>query len=276
MVESLGARAAVPASAGAFAQALAVQGSSPEALAAGTGPFPPSPAPSSAASGTAAVPGAHGASTQSAAAALIAATAGSRTGVSAGALDTTSYGDGATGPIAAGTASALATAQAVQLAATGLATPTRTAAAPAGAAGQRALAAAQTAIGITEDPPGSNDGPGLAIFRASTAGAQAGQPWCAYFASWAAQQAGAPIGDTGQGSGSVEGIADWAGRTGRLLPAGSTPSPGDLVLFGGRHVGVVEAVNPDGTLQTVEGNYRNSVQRVTRSPLEATGYVRLG
>jgi hypothetical protein len=281
MVESLGARAAVPASAGAFAQALAVQGQSQEALAAGTGPFPPSPAPSSTAS-------AATATTQASTAALIAAATAGGTGVTAGALDTSSYGDGATGPIAAGTlaggslaagsASALATAQAVQLAAAGgtASSPLSPAVAPAGAAGQRALAAAQTAIGITEDPPGSNDGPGLAIFRSSTAGAQAGQPWCAYFASWAALQAGAPVGDNGQGSGSVEGIADWAGRTGRLMPPGSTPAPGDLVLFGGRHVGVVEAVNPDGTLQTVEGNYRNSVQRVTRSPLEATGYVRLG
>jgi hypothetical protein len=147
---------------------------------------------------------------------------------------------------------------------------------PAASTGQRALAIAQSAIGVAEDPPGSNDGPGLATFRSAVAGAAPGQPWCAYFVSWAAQQAGAPIGDGGAGIGSVEGIADWAGRTGRLLPAGSTPASGDLVLFGGRHVGIVENVNADGTLTTVEGNYRNAVERVRRSPLEATGYVRLG
>ena len=85
-------------------------------------------------------------------------------------------------------------------------------------------------------------------------GAQAGEPWCAYFASWAAQQAGTPIGDAGQGLGSVAEITDWAQRTGRYLPAGSTPQPGDLILFGTDHVGIVESVNPDGSLTTVEGN----------------------
>jgi hypothetical protein len=142
-------------------------------------------------------------------------------------------------------------------------------------AGQRALAAAESQLGVSEQPPGSNDGPGLETYRDAVAGAAPGEPWCAYFASWAAGQAGAPIGASGQGLGSVSEITDWAASTGRLLPAGATPQPGDLILFGDRHVGLVESVNPDGTLTTVEGNYANAVSRVTRSPGEATGYVRL-
>lgn len=264
MVADLGGNAPTAASAGSFARTLAAQGNSQEALAAGTGPFPPSPAPSSAA----------------------VATAPALTSLPA--LDTTSFGDDAPGDAAltgALATSARSVEQLVQAAQAGLAAPTAalpaaasplSASLPAGSAGQRALAAAQSALGITEDPPGSNDGPGLAIFRSSVAGAEGGQPWCAYFASWAAQQAGAPVGTAGQGEGSVEGISAWAAQNGRLLPAGTTPSAGNLVLFGGRHVGIVEAVNLDGTLTTVEGNYRNSVQRVRRSPLEATGYVRLG
>lgn len=271
MVADLGARVPATASAGSFAQTLATQGGSTEALAAGTGPFPPSPAPPTAAA-TAAL------------SSLAAVTP---------ALDTTSFGDDGTtgGDAASAGGSALPVDQLLQTLqqGSGAATATATAAttgtlsglprsqAPLpGSAGQRVLAAAQAAIGITESPPGSNDGPGLAIFRSAVSGAQAGQPWCAYFTSWAARESGTPLGDAGQGIGSVEGISEWAGRTGRLLPAGSTPSPGDLVLFGSRHVGVVESVNADGTLTTVEGNYRNSVQRVRRSPLEATGYVRLG
>jgi hypothetical protein len=141
--------------------------------------------------------------------------------------------------------------------------------------GAQALAAAESQVGQAEYPPGSNDGPALGTYRSAVAGAQPGQPWCAYFASWAAAQAGVPLGEEGQGYGSVAEIASWAGRTGRLLPAGSTPQPGDLILYGDRHVGLVESVNADGSLTTVEGNYQNAVSRVQRSPAEATGFVRL-
>ena len=141
--------------------------------------------------------------------------------------------------------------------------------------GARALQIAQAEIGQAEDAPGSNDSARIAAYRTATDGAYAGAPWCAYFVSWAAAQAGIPIGDRGQGYGAVEQIHDWAAQTGRLLPAGVQPLPGDLILFGGRHVGIVESVNADGSLTTVEGNHQNAVSRVERSPAEATGYVRL-
>jgi cell wall-associated NlpC family hydrolase len=139
-------------------------------------------------------------------------------------------------------------------------------------AGMRALAAAQTQIGQAEQPPGSNDGPAIAMYRSAVEGAYPGAPWCAYFVSWAAAQAGAPIGDRGQGLGSVAAITDWASRTGRLV---SQPQPGDLILFGTEHVGIVQSVNPDGTLTTVEGNASNAVSVEQHSPGEATGFVRL-
>ena len=144
-----------------------------------------------------------------------------------------------------------------------------------GSAGSRVLEAAESQLGAAEQPPGSNDGPQLAVYRTAVAGAAPGEPWCAYFASWAAARAGEPLGDDGQGLGSVASIADWAGRTGRLLPPTATPTPGDLILFGDRHVGIVESVQPDGSLTTIEGNYANAVSRVHRSPAEATGYVAL-
>lgn len=143
------------------------------------------------------------------------------------------------------------------------------------ASGARVLANAETQVGQAEQPPGSNDGPAIAVYRSAVAGAQPGQPWCAYFASWAAAQAGTPLGDNGQGLGAVADITDWASRTGRLLPPSATPTPGDLILFGDDHVGIVESVNPDGSLTTVEGNNANAVSRVQRSPAEATGYVQL-
>jgi hypothetical protein len=149
----------------------------------------------------------------------------------------------------------------------------------AGTAGQRALAAAQAEVGVAEQPPGSNDAPRIAEYRAATAGSGVG-PWCAYFTSWCASQAGAPIGEVGQGFGSVEAVYAWAQRTGRAIPAGPgvAPSPGDLIVWGGRHIGIVESVDPDGSIHTIEGNSSNAVSRRTYGPDGggATGYVRLG
>lgn len=143
-------------------------------------------------------------------------------------------------------------------------------------AGERALAIASAEVGVREEPPGSNEGARIAAYRTATDGAYAGAPWCAYFVSWAAAQAGSPLGEEGQGYGAVEDIEAWGRRTGRFVEAGTRPEPGDLILFGGRHVGIVEAVDPDGAIRTVEGNYSQGVSRVRRSPAEATGFVRLG
>jgi hypothetical protein len=143
-------------------------------------------------------------------------------------------------------------------------------------AGLRALAAAAGEIGVQEEPPGSNDGPRIAQYRTATAGA-ADTPgrWCAYFVSWAAARAGAPLGEEGQGFGAVSQIHDWAERTGRLVPAGEPPRPGDLILFGSEHVGIVESVGPGDRLTTIEGNHSDRVERVERSLGEATDFVRL-
>jgi hypothetical protein len=155
------------------------------------------------------------------------------------------------------------------------------AAAPAaqGTGGAGALAAAQSQVGVSEQPPGSNDGPQIAEYRTATAGSGVG-PWCAYFTSWAAAQAGVPLGEAGQGFGSVSALYGWAQRTGRATPAGPgvQPNPGDLIVWGGEHIGIVESVDPDGSIHTIEGNSSNAVSRRTYGPNGggATGYVRLG
>ena len=148
-----------------------------------------------------------------------------------------------------------------------------------GSGGSGALAAAQSQVGVSEQPPGSNDGPQIAEYRTATAGSGVG-PWCAYFTSWAAAQAGVPLGEAGQGFGSVSALYGWAQRTGRATPAGPgvQPNPGDLIVWGGEHVGIVESVDPDGSIHTIEGNSSNAVSRRTYGPDGggATGYVRLG
>lgn len=144
--------------------------------------------------------------------------------------------------------------------------------------GRRLVAAAESQIGQSEQPPGSNEGPVIAGYREATAGAAPGEPWCAYFASWAARQAGTPIGPAGEGLGSVGAIWSWAQSNGRAIPNGPgvVPQPGDLIVFGDSHVGIVKEVLPSGQIATIEGNYENKVAANLRSPSEATGYVNMG
>lgn len=150
-----------------------------------------------------------------------------------------------------------------------------------GAPGRGALAAVQVArgeVGEAEQPPGSNDSPRIAEYRSAVAGAGVG-PWCAYFVSWAARQAGVPLGEHGEGFGSVSALWEWAEHSGRAIPASDgPPQPGDLIVWGGEHVGIVEAVLPDGSIKTIEGNSSDRVSQRTYGPDGggATGYVRLG
>src|ERR1700754_2826762 len=152
--------------------------------------------------------------------------------------------------------------------------PTTTASSP----GLAAIEAARTQIGQAEMPPGSNDSPRIAEYRSAVQGAVVG-PWCADFASWCAAQAGTPLGENGEGFQSVSSLWSWAEGSGRAVPAASgTPEAGDLIVWGGEHVGLVESVDPDGTIHTIEGNSSDEVAQRTYPPGEsgATGYVRLG
>jgi hypothetical protein len=155
--------------------------------------------------------------------------------------------------------------------------PTSTGLASGTSSGARIVAIAEGQIGQAEQPPGSNESPAIAQYRTATAGAMPGAPWCAYFASWAARQAGAPLGAQGEGLGSVAQIWSWAQSTGRAIDNGPgvVPQPGDLIVFGDEHVGIVKDVLPNGDIQTVEGNYENKVAQNVRSPSEATGYVNM-
>ena len=140
--------------------------------------------------------------------------------------------------------------------------------------GDRLLAAARGEVGQTESPPGSNDSARIRTYRTATVGSSVG-PWCAYFASWAARQAGAPLGDQGQGFGAVDDVWGWAKSRGKAVPVGQAPRPGDLVIMN-EHMGIVESVQPDGRIATIEGNESNAVTRAVRRPSEIVGFVRLG
>ncbi len=146
-----------------------------------------------------------------------------------------------------------------------------------GSPGERIVQVAESQVGQTEQPPGSNESPAIAEYRTATAGAIPGAPWCAYFASWVARQAGEPLGSQGQGLGAVSEIWSWAQSVGRAIPNGPgvVPKPGDLIVFGGEHVGIVKRVLPGGNIETIEGNYENKVTFNVRTPSEPTGYVEM-
>jgi hypothetical protein len=157
------------------------------------------------------------------------------------------------------------------------ATLTQTAAPPS-SAGQAVLNAVRGEVGQAEQPPGSNDSPRIAQYRQATAGSGVG-PWCAYFTSWAARESGVPLGDSGQGFGRVDDVYAWAQRAGKAVPNGPgvQPQPGDLIVWD-EHIGVVESVGTDGTINTIEGNSSDRVSQRSYAPgsRPAIGYVRLG
>jgi CHAP domain-containing protein len=151
------------------------------------------------------------------------------------------------------------------------------AAAPAGnSPAARMVAMAQAEVGQAEQPPGSNNSPRIAQYRSATAGAPGPGPWCAYFTSWLARGSGVPVGDHGQGFGSVDALYAWAQKSGRAIPAssGQNPKPGDLIVWD-EHIGIVESVLPDGRIQTIEGNSSDRVSRRVHAKGDALGYVRL-
>lgn len=151
--------------------------------------------------------------------------------------------------------------------------------------GARMVALAQREIGVRESPPGSNDSPRIREYRSATAGARnTPGPWCAYFVSWLAQGAGAPIGPGGKGTGYVPTLEAW-GRQEQRFSSGSTrPNPGDIVIFDwGRdgtadHTGIVERVDANGRIHTIEGNSSNMVTRreYPAGSSSIRGYVRMG
>ena len=158
------------------------------------------------------------------------------------------------------------------------ATATLAAPGPASSAGQAVLNAVRGEVGQAEQPPGSNDSPRIAQYRQATAGSGVG-PWCAYFTSWAARESGVPLGDSGQGFGRVDDVYAWAQRAGKAVPnaPGVQPQPGDLIVWD-EHIGVVESVGTDGTINTIEGNSSDKVSQRSYAPgsRPAIGYVRLG
>ena len=136
-----------------------------------------------------------------------------------------------------------------------------------------AIAQQELALGVREVPMGSNKGTRIKMYGLSTQAPLRYYPaaWCAYFTSWVTQQAGAPIGWNGLGDGLVTRVADWGRKTGLWRTA---PQPGDLIVFP-QHIGIVESLQPNGLVTTIEGNTGDAVRRRLRLVKSATGFIRV-
>jgi hypothetical protein len=105
---------------------------------------------------------------------------------------------------------------------------------------------------------------------------QHGQPWCAYFVSWAYGKApaGSPFGVIA----SAYKMMAWAKDHDKILPPGCAPRAGDIfVILRGDlhgHVGLIVNVADNGKLSTCEGNAGNAVRGLVRSRAQFTCVVR--
>jgi surface antigen len=113
------------------------------------------------------------------------------------------------------------------------------------------LSTARSQIGTVEQPAGSNRTPYGAAYGGD------GDPWCAKFVWWVFRQSLAA--SLIPKAGYTPTFAQWFRDHGRW---GTAPRPGAVVFFDFpndrlhriSHVGLVEAVNGDGSITTIEGN----------------------
>lgn len=128
------------------------------------------------------------------------------------------------------------------------------------------LFVARGELGQGETPPGSN------ITKYGAWYPMNGAAWCAMFVSWCAHVAGIPTSIIPKHAYTPTG-AKWFYDRNRW---GTTPKRGAIVYFafygptyqnrwkGICHVGIVESVEADGSIITIEGNVGNKVQRLRR------------
>lgn len=121
----------------------------------------------------------------------------------------------------------------------------------------RILDIARGELGVKESPAGSNCVKyNAAYYGRSVSGSN--YPWCCVFLWWCFQQAGMPQLFYGGGkTASCGTLADHAKRRGLFVRENYLP--GDLVFlkFSGKaiqHIGIVEKIQLDGSLVTIEGN----------------------
>src|SRR3990167_6032936 len=88
---------------------------------------------------------------------------------------------------------------------------------------EKALRIAIGELGVKEHPAGSNSGPRVREYQASTSLGGTGWPWCMAFVCWAYKQAGHPL---PYSSASVGQFLNWAGGVGDIVTRPFRGGPG--------------------------------------------------
>lgn len=146
---------------------------------------------------------------------------------------------------------------------------------------QKALDIARSQVGVKEDGS-SNNSYNVNKYRGGVAN---GQPWCASFVSYCFGNAQgsnkkSPFGYTA----SSQRIKNEAIKAGKYSDKNDNykPQVGDLAIWTYQknvsgHVGIISAINEDGTFEVIEGNCDNSVKQCTRSfdTKDLAGFVKM-
>ncbi|NJK69335.1 MAG: alpha/beta fold hydrolase [Microcoleus sp. SU_5_3] len=124
---------------------------------------------------------------------------------------------------------------------------------------QKLLNVARSYIGVREQG-GDNRGRQVEEFQRAIGGAAA-EAWCMSFAQYCIKAAESETQANSQVTQSEHCLTVWNGSPSQLRS--SRPEPGSLVIWrhgnsSKGHVGIVEAVNSDGTFTTIEGNTSDS------------------
>ena len=147
---------------------------------------------------------------------------------------------------------------------------------------QTIAAIALSQVGISDTPASTSFGADCDPYSTLTAGFSANsdgcgsdttfgvrdenETWCADFNKWVWEQAGVTADMNTLNAGSVS-FYDWARQQGETLTADTgTPAVGDSIVFFepslvgayADHVGIVTSVNPDGTIDMVNGDFLGS------------------
>lgn len=150
----------------------------------------------------------------------------------------------------------------------------------------KAIEIAKKELGTKEQPFQSNNQKyGLSL-------GQNGVPWCALFCSWVMVQTGLKLPKI-----NIAYCPDWVNwfkKMNHYYEKTTTPQIGDFVFFAfskkgiannwAEHVGLVEKINPDGSIVSIEGNTSSGLEgsqdngggvyRRTRNKPFITGYGR--
>lgn len=127
----------------------------------------------------------------------------------------------------------------------------------------------QSQVGVQEDPQHTNHGTKILEYLASV-GLPGGYPWCQALMHWCGDKAYGQEGNPVPKTGSVIDCLNKAKTLGYniIYSAEATPKnivPGMQMIMdlghGAGHTGVVESVDPNGTLHTIEGNSNNDGSR---------------